>query len=108
MRETHRGVGQCVRHNLTVNHRIISKITAIRQTHAALQRHLNLIEQEDRHEEEPMKNTPRWINSAIAASANVTSKMPWERGLRRQAFMASRRAVAAIAEAPSRTMRPAA
>ncbi len=55
-----------------------------------------------------MKNTPRWINSAIAESANVTSKVPWERGLRRQAFMASRRAVAAIAEAPSRTMRPAA
>lgn len=55
-----------------------------------------------------MTHTPRWIRSAISETENVTTKMPWERGLRRQAFIASRRAVAAIAESPSRTLRPAA
>jgi len=55
-----------------------------------------------------MKTSPRWIKSAIAEAETVTAKMPWERGLRRQAFIASRRAVAALAEAPSRTLRPAA
>ncbi|MCF2869737.1 hypothetical protein L0664_01540 [Octadecabacter sp. G9-8] len=54
-----------------------------------------------------MTKTPRWIQSAIDETENVTTKMPWERGLRRQAFIASRRAVAALAEAP-RTLRPAA
>jgi len=64
--------------------------------------------QEDKHEEIPMTKTPKWIQSATSEAETFATKMPWERGLRRQAFMASRRAVAALAEAPSRTMRPAA
>lgn len=53
-----------------------------------------------------MTKTPRWIESAIAGAESCSTKMPWERGLRRQAFMASRRAVAALADAPMRTARP--
>jgi hypothetical protein len=78
------------------------------QTHAALQRHLNPIEQEDKHEEKPMTKTPRWLQSTIAEAKSCNTKMPWERGLRREAFMASRRAVAALAEMDMRTARPAA
>lgn len=55
-----------------------------------------------------MTKTPRWIQSTIAEANACTTKMPWERGLRREAFMASRRAVAALSEAPMRTARPAA
>lgn len=55
-----------------------------------------------------MTNTPRWIQSAIAESKTSTTKMPWERGLRRQAFIASRRAVESLNNAAERTVRPAA
>jgi hypothetical protein len=55
-----------------------------------------------------MTKTSRWIQSTIAQANNVTTKMPWERGLRREAFIASRRAVAALSDAPQRTQRPAA
>lgn len=55
-----------------------------------------------------MKQTPRWINSAIAHAGTETHKMPWERGLRREAFIASRRAVAHMMASPVRTERPAA
>ncbi len=55
-----------------------------------------------------MTKTPRWIQSALREADAVTTKMPWERGLRREAFIASRRAVAALANAPVRTERPAA
>lgn len=55
-----------------------------------------------------MTKKTRWIASAAQEAAACTTKMPWERGLRRQAFIASRRAVAALADAPYRTARPAA
>jgi len=55
-----------------------------------------------------MKHSNRWMDSAIAASTELTTKMPWERGLRRQAFIASRRAVAELANGQARTLRPVA
>lgn len=55
-----------------------------------------------------MTKTPRWIQSTIHDANTVTTKMPWERGLRREAFIASRRAVAALANGSARTQRPAA
>ncbi len=55
-----------------------------------------------------MTKKTRWIASTKDAAETCTQKMPWERGLRRQAFIASRRAVAALAQSPQRTMRPAA
>ena len=50
-----------------------------------------------------MTKTPRWIQSTIHDANTVTTKMPWERGLRREAFIASRRAVAALANGSART-----
>ncbi len=55
-----------------------------------------------------MTKTPRWINAAISEANTCTTKMPWERGLRRDAFIASRRAVAALTDMSARTQRPAA
>ena len=55
-----------------------------------------------------MTKTPRWLQSTIAEAKSCTTKMPWERGLRREAFIASRRAVSALADMPMRTARPAA
>lgn len=55
-----------------------------------------------------MTKSHRWISAAIAEADACTTKMPWERGLRRQAFMASRRAVASLASRELRTERPAA
>lgn len=55
-----------------------------------------------------MKQKNRWIQSTIDEANACTTKMPWERGLRRQAFMASRRAVAQLATMTERTARPAA
>lgn len=55
-----------------------------------------------------MTKTPRWIRSTIVEAESCTTKMPWERGLRREAFIASRRAVATLMDMPSRTERPAA
>ena len=55
-----------------------------------------------------MTKTPRWIKSTIQEAEACTTKMPWERGLRREAFIASRRAVASLAHASQRTARPAA
>ncbi|MBU2991949.1 hypothetical protein Q4555_14690 [Octadecabacter sp. 1_MG-2023] len=55
-----------------------------------------------------MTKQNRWIKSTIREAQNCTTKMPWERGLRREAFIASRRAVEALTSAPSRTLRPAA
>ncbi|RYG90684.1 hypothetical protein EU803_11825 [Loktanella sp. IMCC34160] len=34
----------------------------------------------------------RWMNGVIDEAAKCTTRMPWERGLRRQAFIASRKA----------------
>ena len=55
-----------------------------------------------------MTKTPRWIAPTITEAEACTTKMPWHRGLRREAFIASRRAVAALAESTQRTARPAA
>ncbi len=55
-----------------------------------------------------MTKTSRWIKSTIAEADACTTKMPWERGLRREAFIASRRAVASLAGIQARTIRPAA
>ena len=55
-----------------------------------------------------MTKTPRWLQSTIAEAKSCSTKMPWERGLHREAFIASRRAVAALAEMDMRTVRPAA
>ena len=55
-----------------------------------------------------MTTKTRWIASARKEAEMTTTKMPWERGLRRQAFIASRRAVATLAETGVRTARPAA
>lgn len=50
----------------------------------------------------------RWIDGIISEADKCTTRMPWERGLRRQAFIASRKAVEAIRAAETRTARPAA
>jgi len=84
------------------------KIFGIGQTHALLLRHFDPIEQEDTHEEQPMTKTPRWMTSTIADAKSCTTKMPWERGLRREAFIASRRAVESLRDLEIRTARPAA
>jgi len=55
-----------------------------------------------------MTKTPRWITSATAAAQTCTIKLPWERGLRRQAFIASRKAADTMVAAPARSVRPAA
>lgn len=55
-----------------------------------------------------MKIKTRWINGIIAEAETCTVKMPWERGLRRQAFIASRRAVDSLQVNGSKPRRPAA
>jgi len=55
-----------------------------------------------------MTKTPRWITSATAAAQTCTTKMPWERGLRREAFIASRKAADTMAQPQPDAMRPAA
>ena len=84
------------------------KSFCVSQTHALLRGQIVRIEQEDTHEEKPMTKTPRWMNSTIAEAKSCSTKMPWERGLRREAFVASRRAVAALSDMQMRTVRPAA
>ncbi len=37
-----------------------------------------------------MQKSPRWIANTIAQADKCTTKMPWERGLRRQAMIARR------------------
>ena len=37
-----------------------------------------------------MGSSKRWIESAASEAAKVETKMPWERGLRRQAMIARR------------------
>ncbi|PWG17743.1 hypothetical protein DFK10_05875 [Salibaculum griseiflavum] len=60
------------------------------------------------HEDKTMKIKTRWINGIIEEADKCTTRMPWERGLRRQAFIASRKAAAALRETETRTPRPAA
>lgn len=55
-----------------------------------------------------MKIKTRWMNGIIEEADKCTTRMPWERGLRREAFIASRRAVAALRDNDGRTPRPAA
>jgi hypothetical protein len=87
---------------------IFLKILATGPTHALLRRHLRTIKLDNIREEKPMMKTPRWMQSTIAEANSCTTKLPWERGLRREAFMAGRRAVAALADSQMRTVRPAA
>jgi hypothetical protein len=37
-----------------------------------------------------MKTQKRWMASMISEAANTKTRMPWERGLRREAFIARR------------------
>lgn len=37
-----------------------------------------------------MKTDKRWITNTIEAANDCETKMPWERGARRQAFIANR------------------
>lgn len=55
-----------------------------------------------------MKMKKRWMDGIIEEADKCTTRMPWERGLRRQAFIASRKAVEALQYAETRTARPAA
>jgi len=55
-----------------------------------------------------MKIKTRWMNGILAEAEACTVRMPWERGLRRQAFIASRRAVDQLRTTGTRTARPAA
>lgn len=48
-----------------------------------------------------MKTKTRWMDGLIKDAAECKTRMPWERGLRRQAFIA-RRAEAARARVPLR------
>lgn len=55
-----------------------------------------------------MTKTPRWMTSAIAEAKTCTTKMPWERGLRRQAFIARRKMADAVVTVQAHAARPAA
>lgn len=55
-----------------------------------------------------MTKSQRWIKSTIQAAEACTTAMPWERGARRQAFIANRTATSAQKQTPSRIERPAA
>lgn len=50
----------------------------------------------------------RWITGIIEEADKCTARMPWERGLRREAFTASRRAVDSLHDREIHTPRPAA
>lgn len=41
-----------------------------------------------------MKTERRWMKSLLVEAQTCKTKMPWERGLRREAFIARRNAVA--------------
>lgn len=43
-------------------------------------------------EEHEMKTEKRWIKTLTAEAAACKTRMPWERGLRREAFIARRKA----------------
>jgi hypothetical protein len=42
----------------------------------------------------PMQTRPRWMTSLLTEAEACKTRMPWERGLRRQAFIARRTASA--------------
>ena len=50
----------------------------------------------------------RWITGIIEEADKCTTRMPWERGLRREAFIASRRTVESLRDRKVRAPRPAA
>jgi hypothetical protein len=50
----------------------------------------------------------RWMAGIIEEAGKCTTRMPWDRGLRREAFIASRRAVSSMRDRDVRTPRPAA
>ena len=43
-----------------------------------------------------MTETPRWIAPLLAEAAACKTRFPWERGLRREAFIARRTAAEAM------------
>ncbi len=49
-----------------------------------------------------MKTDKRWIKNILTEAAACKVRMPWERGLRREAFIASR----AVATKPVRQVAP--
>lgn len=49
-----------------------------------------------------MKPTARWITNLLDESAKCTTRMPWERGLRRAAMIARRDATSDVAPMPKR------
>ena len=55
-----------------------------------------------------MTQKTRWIQSAIDQAGKTNTKMPWERGTNREAFVASRRVLASLQTSKSRTHLPAA
>lgn len=46
-----------------------------------------------------MQTDRRWMNSLIDEAASCHARMPWERGLRRQAMISRRKATEAAAQA---------
>ncbi|WP_143529894.1 hypothetical protein [Salibaculum halophilum] len=62
----------------------------------------------DTDEDRIMAIKKRWMTSIIEEADKCTTRMPWERGLRREAFIASRRAVESLRDREIPTPRPAA
>jgi hypothetical protein len=62
----------------------------------------------DTDEDRIMAIKTRWMTGVIEEADKCTTRMPWERGLRREAFIASRRAVEPLPYREIRIPRPAA
>jgi hypothetical protein len=62
----------------------------------------------DTDEDRIMTIKKRWITGIIEEADKCTTRMPWERGLRREAFIASRRTVDSLRDRKVRAPRPAA
>jgi hypothetical protein len=48
-----------------------------------------------------MQTRPRWMNALLAEAQTCKTRMPWERGLRRDAFIARRAATTRPAVEPT-------
>ena len=51
-----------------------------------------------------MTTEKRWLKPLLAEAAACKTKMPWERGLRREAFINRRKAASKAAPAPRRAI----
>lgn len=51
-----------------------------------------------------MQTRPRWMTSLLTEAEACKTRMPWERGLRRQAFIARRAAAQPMPPAPRPTL----